>query len=185
VRDGLLFLWCILDRTTAETNATLSTIVRRLNHLAELMSEHNSDVAVFNTQVRQLLNSYIANKRETFDPEVLLQNLFEAYHHAKTDPLYYMYSERSRSILLAPSSHPNLALKQYQTLVQKKVWGSESADHKESMNLSAQIVTLQKKLTTSNNRTTSTNKLAMAPRNGCRPKNIVSNDIYVVWYVKI
>jgi hypothetical protein len=45
-RDGLLFLWCILDRTTAKTNATISTIVRQLNHLAELMTEHNSDVSV-------------------------------------------------------------------------------------------------------------------------------------------
>ena len=77
-RDGLLFLYCILDRTTAKTNATISTIVRQLNHLAELMSEHNSDITVFNTQVRRLLNSYVANKRENFDKEVLLQKLFEA-----------------------------------------------------------------------------------------------------------
>jgi hypothetical protein len=43
----------------------------------------------------------------------------------------------------------DLALKQYQTLVQKKVWGVDSAEHKEILNLSAQIVTLQKKLTAS------------------------------------
>jgi hypothetical protein len=54
-RDGLLFIWCILDRTTAKTNATISTIVRQLNHLAELMVEHDSDVAEFNTHVRQLM----------------------------------------------------------------------------------------------------------------------------------
>ena len=87
-RDGLLFLWCILDRTTAKPNATISTIVRQLNHLAELMSEHSSDVSVFNTQVRGLLNSYFANKRDKFDHEVLLQNLFEAYASSIVCTLY-------------------------------------------------------------------------------------------------
>jgi hypothetical protein len=149
-RDGLLFLWCILDRTTAKTNATISTIVRQLNHLAELMSEHNSDVSVFNTQVRRLLNSYLANKRDKFDHEVLLQNLFEAYESCK-DHSFALYIQRKEQEhidgnVITPEALMDLALKQYQTLVQKKVWGVESAEHKEIMSLSAQIVTLRKKL---------------------------------------
>jgi hypothetical protein len=149
-RDGLLFLWCILNRTTAKTNATISTIVRQLNHLAELMSEHNSDVSVFNTQVRRMLNSYYANKRDNFDPEVLLQNLFEAYASCK-DRSFVLYVQRKEQehidgTVVTPEALMDLALKQYQTLVQKKVWGNESAEHKEIMSLSAQIVTLKKKV---------------------------------------
>ena len=55
----------------------------------------------------------------------------------------------------------DLALKQYQTLLQKKVWGEESSEHREIMSLLAQIVTLQKKLqgtVGNNNRTDKFNK---------------------------
>jgi hypothetical protein len=171
-RDGLLFLWCILDRTTAKTNATISTIVRQLNHLAELMSEHNSDVAVFNTQVRRLLNSYFANKRETFDPEVLLQNLFEAYASCN-DKSFVLYVQRKEQEHIdgIVVTLMDLALKQYQTLVQKKVWGVESAEQKEIINLSAQIVTLHP-----TTEPTQKIKLVKAPRNACQQRNIEKCD---------
>jgi hypothetical protein len=32
-RDGLIYLWCIINRTTTRTNATISTIVRQVNRL--------------------------------------------------------------------------------------------------------------------------------------------------------
>jgi hypothetical protein len=78
-RDGLMFLWCIIDRTTATTNATISTILRMITHLREIMVEKDSNVTAFNTNVCQLVNSYYANKREQVDSETSLYNLFEAY----------------------------------------------------------------------------------------------------------
>ena len=92
-RDGLLFLFCILDRTTAKTNATISTIVRQLNHLAELMTEHNSDITVFNTQVRRLLNSYVANKRENFDKDFKIY--LNHMRPVKINHLCFIFKERT------------------------------------------------------------------------------------------
>jgi hypothetical protein len=62
-QDGLMFLWCIINRTTAKTNATITNIVRKINNLRYLMIEKDSNVMAFNTSVRQLLNAYFANKR--------------------------------------------------------------------------------------------------------------------------
>jgi hypothetical protein len=56
-RDGLIYLWCIINCTTTTTNATISTIVRQVNRLRELMIEKDSDVTSFNTSVRQLMNA--------------------------------------------------------------------------------------------------------------------------------
>lgn len=78
-RDGVLFLWSIINHTTAKTHATISVIIEQLTNLPSAMSEFNSDVNAFNTQVRNLVNSYYANKREAYDNEVLLQSLFKAY----------------------------------------------------------------------------------------------------------
>jgi iron-sulfur cluster repair protein YtfE (RIC family) len=73
-----MFLWCIINQTTAKANATITNIVRKINNLRELMIEKDSDVQSFNTTVRQLVNSYYANKREQVDKETLLANLFDA-----------------------------------------------------------------------------------------------------------
>jgi hypothetical protein len=40
-RDGLMFLLCIINRTTAKTNATITNIVRRINNLRALMIEED------------------------------------------------------------------------------------------------------------------------------------------------
>jgi hypothetical protein len=150
-RDGVLFLWMIVNRTTAKTNATISTIVRQLNHLTDVMSEHNSDVNAFNTHVRKLTNSYYANKREQFDSEVLLQNLFDAYMTCKdNDFVSYMKRKKQDHIdqtaSLTTELLMNVALKQYQTLVQEHVWGTDSNDHQQIMNLTAQVSNLRKKV---------------------------------------
>jgi hypothetical protein len=50
-----------------------------------------------------------------------------------------------------PEALMGLAMKQYRTFVQKKVCGAESTEHKETMYLSAQIVTLLNNLKGSNN----------------------------------
>ena len=38
-KDGLLFLWTIINRTTARTNATISVIIDKLTNLPSLMSD--------------------------------------------------------------------------------------------------------------------------------------------------
>jgi hypothetical protein len=117
-RDGLMFLWCILNRTTAETNATITTIVRKINHLPELMIKKESNVQDFNTTVRQLQNSYYANKREQPDPETLLSNLFDAYVICQ-DNDFVQYIKRQKqdhidnTLILTPDTLMERALKQY------------------------------------------------------------------------
>jgi hypothetical protein len=81
---------------------------------------------------------------------VLLQNLFEVYESCK-DHSFVHYTQRMEQEhidgnVFTPEALMDLALKQYQKLVQKKAWSVESAEQKEIMSLSAQIVTLRKKL---------------------------------------
>jgi hypothetical protein len=60
-QDGVLFLWCILNRTAPQTNVTISTRIRQLMNLNNIMEEGKCDILAFNTKVRLLLNQYIAN----------------------------------------------------------------------------------------------------------------------------
>lgn len=69
IRDGILFLWLIINHTTAKTNATISVIIEQLTNLPSLMTEVNSDINAFNTNVLSLVNSYYSNKRESYDNE--------------------------------------------------------------------------------------------------------------------
>lgn len=83
IRDGVLFLWCIINRTTAKTNATISGIIYNLNHLVNIMVEHNNDINAFNTHVRTLLNQYISNRQAEYDPTILIDSLFQSYKTTK------------------------------------------------------------------------------------------------------
>jgi hypothetical protein len=56
-RDGLMFLWALINRTTSMTTATLSVLIDQIFNLPGVMQEHNNDVQAFNTQVRKLLNT--------------------------------------------------------------------------------------------------------------------------------
>lgn len=151
-RDGVLLLWTIINHTTAKTNATISVIVEQLTSLPATMMEHNSDVKVFNTTVRTLLNSYYANKRESYDKEVLLQTLFKSYKQC-SDKVFVDYIERKEqdhedgTAILTADTLLDVALKQYQTRQQKKIWGEDSAEHKELLNLTAQLMNSNKEIT--------------------------------------
>jgi hypothetical protein len=144
IRDGVLFLWSIINHTIARTNATISVIIEQLTNLPSLMTEVNSDVNAFNTNVRSLVNSYYSNKQETYDNEVLLQSLFRAYKQC-SDPHFVNYMERKEeahedgSAILTANGLLEIALKQYQTRVQKKIWGQDSQEHKEIINLTVQL----------------------------------------------
>jgi hypothetical protein len=69
----MMFLWKIINRTTACTNAIIAVIIHQLTHLEAVMveTEESSDIMESNTKVRKLLNSYYANKCMTFDKQVL------------------------------------------------------------------------------------------------------------------
>lgn len=60
-RCGLLLLWSIINRTTAQTNATISAIINQLTRMNNIMEEQKHDIRQFNTSIRTLLNSYVAN----------------------------------------------------------------------------------------------------------------------------
>jgi hypothetical protein len=140
-----MFLWCIINRSTANTNATISTIVRKITHLREVVVEKDSNVTAFNTNVSQLCNSYYANKREQVDSETLLYNLFEAYLICM-DQDFVTYIRRQKQEFYIDATIPitsdiliERALKQYQTQVEEKTWGVESTDCKDIMSLNARM----------------------------------------------
>jgi hypothetical protein len=148
-RDGLMFLWAIINRTTAMTTATLSVLIDQIFNLSAIMQEVNHDVQAFNTRVRKLLNAYYANKRQTFDETVLLNSLAKAYLHCKDDE-FVNYMKRKWSDhqdgtrTLTSTEIMEFALKQYQTSVENNVWGVESKQVKSIMNLTSQLGELKK-----------------------------------------
>jgi hypothetical protein len=149
-RDGVMFLWSIINRTTARTNATIAVIIHQLNHLESVMTESNSDITTFNTKVRKLLNSYYANKRVVFDEQVLLTNLADAYKTCK-DNEFVSYVNRKwqdhidESHALTATEFMELAMKQYQTMIEQSKWGVDnSRQGKQIMNLASQIGNLRR-----------------------------------------
>lgn len=108
------------------------------------MTEVNSDINAFNTNVCSLVNSYYSNKRESYDSEVLLQSLFRAYKQC-TDSKFVTYIEHKEeehedgTSVLTANGLLEVALKPYQTRVQKKLWGEDTPEHKEILNLTAQL----------------------------------------------
>jgi hypothetical protein len=157
-RDGLMFLWTIINRTTNQTNATITVIIHQLNHLETEMNDSGSDVSVFNTKVRKLLNSFYANKQQVFDEEVLLTNLADAYFACK-DNDFVDYVKRKwqdhidETRTLTSSALMELALKQYQTMVEQKKWGIETSNKsKQIMTLASQVGNLRQWKTETENK---------------------------------
>jgi hypothetical protein len=161
-RDGVLFLWAIINRTTAQTNATVTSILDQLSSMTTIMEESKNDIKVFNTSVRSLLNQYTANKREEYNSTILINALFKAYRSTK-DREFTEYMRRKQqdhddnSIVITPNQLMESALKFYQTKVQRKTWEQDPEEFKEILNLAAQWKSFQKKLQeekakTSNNR---------------------------------
>ena len=55
--DSLTFLWRIVQKSTAQTNATLGVIVHYLTNLKDVMTEVDSDISKFNTNINTKLSS--------------------------------------------------------------------------------------------------------------------------------
>jgi hypothetical protein len=148
-RDGLMFLYAIINRTTSMTTATLSVLIDQIFNLPGLMQENNNDIQAFNTQVRKLLNMYYANKRQAFDETVLLNSLAKAYLNCR-DEEFVLYVKRKWSDhqdgtrTLTSTMIMELALKQYQTSNENGAWGVNSKQVKSIMNLTSQVTELKK-----------------------------------------
>jgi hypothetical protein len=151
IRDGVLFLWSIINRTTAKTNATISGIIFSLTHLDNIMAEHHNDITSFNTHVRTLLNQYVANRQSEYDQTILIDSLFQAYKTTK-DNEFTQYITRKQedhddhSILLNAEQLMEHAMKLYTTKMQRKTWEQDSTEHREILNLSAQLQASQKEI---------------------------------------
>jgi hypothetical protein len=116
------------------------------------MIEKDSNVTSFNTSVRQLMNAYFANKQEDVNAETLLTNLFDAYTACKdNDFVTYIKHKKQEhneggASTLTPEKIMDFSLEQYQTQLQERTWGVESAKKKEIVMLSAEVVTLRQQL---------------------------------------
>jgi hypothetical protein len=77
-RDGVLFLWAIIHRTTAQTNATISANLDQLGSMTTIMEEAKNEIKVYNTNIYSLLNEYTANQQEEYNDTILINALFKA-----------------------------------------------------------------------------------------------------------
>jgi hypothetical protein len=153
-QDGVLFLWCILNRTAPQTNATVTTIVRQLYRINNIMEEAKYDVLAFNTKVRLLLNQYVANTGSEFDRTILLTSLFEAYKLPANQEFntFIVRTEQDHNFNTAITTADVLmesALKLYQTKMLDGSWDKLSTDQKQAINLMAQFNSLKTKFTPS------------------------------------
>ena len=150
-RDGLLLLWVVFNRTNAQTNATISAIINQLTRMNNIMEESKHDIKQFNTTVRTLLNSYVANRRHEYDETILINSLFSSYKTTK-DREFSSYITRKQqdhddnTKVITPNTLMEDALKFYQTRITTKEWEQDSAEVKEILNLSAQLKSSQGKL---------------------------------------
>jgi hypothetical protein len=143
-QDGVLFLWCILNRTAPQTNATITTIVRQLNRINNIMEEVKYDILAFNTKVRLLLNQYVANTGQEFDRTILITSLFEAYKLPTNQEFntFIVRKEQDHNFNIAIITADVLmesALKLYQTKSVDGSWDKLSSDQKQAINLMAQF----------------------------------------------
>jgi hypothetical protein len=150
-RDGLLMLWAVINRTTAQTNATISAIINQLTRMNTIMEDSKHDIKQFNTNVRTLLNQYTANRRHEYDETILINSLFSSYKTTK-DREFTLYITRKQqdhddnTKTITPNILMEDALKFYQTRITTKEWEQDTAEMKEILNLSAQLKTSQGKL---------------------------------------
>jgi hypothetical protein len=148
-RDGLMFLWAIINLTTAKTTATITVLLKQLNNLPAVMTECNSDISTFNTKVYKLINMYRANKQQEFDDTILLDNLQMAYRMAK-DQHFTSYIDRRWSDhedgirVLTPQELMEFALKQFQTTQDHGTWGADTKNQKSIMNLTSRLGKIEK-----------------------------------------
>ena len=149
--DGVLMLWAVINRTTAQTNATISAIINQLTRLNTIMEDSKHDIKVFNTSIRDLLNQYVANRRHEYDQTILINSLFSAYKTTK-DKEFSLYITRKQqdhddnSKILTANTLMDDALKFYQTRITLKEWEQDSDEVKEIINLSAQLKKSQGKI---------------------------------------
>jgi hypothetical protein len=151
-QDGVLFLWCILNRTAPQTNATVTTIVRQLYRINNILEEAKYDVFVFNTKVRLLLNQYVANTGSEFDRTILLTSLFEAYKLPTNQEFntFIVRTEQDHNFNTAITTADILmesALKLCQTKTLDGSWDKLSTDQKQAINLMAQFKSFKTKFT--------------------------------------
>jgi hypothetical protein len=151
-RDGLMYLFCIVSRTTAKTHTMVTSIAWQINAIREVMIQKDSDVQAFNTHIQHLTNLYYAHKRQKVDEETMMTVLFDSYSLCK-DSKFVTYIHRMKEdrvdnhLILTPEVLMDRALKQNQTAVFEKTWGVESNEQREIMNMSAQLVSLQQQVT--------------------------------------
>jgi hypothetical protein len=149
--DGVLMLWAVINRTTAQTNATISAIINQLTRLNVIMEDSKHDIKVFNTSIRDLLNQYVANRRHEYDQTILINSLFSAYKSTK-DKEFSLYITRKQqdhddnSKALVANQLMDDALKFFQTRVTLKEWEQDTDEVKEIINLSAQLKKSQGKI---------------------------------------
>jgi hypothetical protein len=148
-RDGLMFLWSIINRTTAKTTATITVLLKQLNNLPAVMTECNIDIGAFNTKVYKLVNMYRANKQHEFDETILLDNLQMAYRMAKDDNFTayidrrWLDHEDGIRVLTSPELM-EFALKQYQMTKDHGTWDADKKSQKSIMNLTSRLGKIKK-----------------------------------------
>jgi hypothetical protein len=134
-QDGVLFLWCILNRTAPQTNATITTIIRQLSRINGIMEEVKYDILAFNTKVRLPLNQYIANTSQEYDKAILITSLFEAYKLPTNQEFnnFIVQKEQDHNFNVTITTADELmesSLKLYQTKTVDGSWDRLSNDQK-------------------------------------------------------
>ncbi|CAB9527195.1 expressed unknown protein [Seminavis robusta] len=140
--DGVCMLHELIKLVSVETRASIAIISRKLNNLAQVMEEVESNVEDFNSTVEGLLDQ-LHSKSVEIPP--MLENLFEGYANC-TDLTFVKYMGRKQEAYedgtieeLGYGALMKMAIEKYKILVDKKVWLRKTEEQLEIMTLKAEI----------------------------------------------
>lgn len=145
IKSGVMLLKVIIRESHIDTNTMTSQIRTNLSELDQYMTSINSNISVFNENVRIQVQSLAARGQTTSD---LLINLFKGYAVA-SDQEFRTYVARKQQDH-DDNSNPTTAEQMmqltknlYDKLKMKNTWNSETVDEK-LMVLQARMKTMQK-----------------------------------------
>ena len=145
VPSGNLLLKIIVRESHLDTNATTTSIRRKLSSLDKYINTINNDVTKFNAYVKGLLMALSARGERTED---LLSNLFKGYK-AVSDRTFIRYIDTKIEKYeegedLNPETLMQLANNKYKVMKENDTWEAPSAEEEKIMALQAEVRRMQK-----------------------------------------
>ena len=143
--SGTLLLRVIICESYIDTNVSATAVREKLNSLDLYMATIDSDIAKFNSYVKQQLATLAARGETTQD---LLTNLFKEYL-ACADPIFCRYMEKKQEAhdegtTIDPNHLMKWAKIKYGIIKEKGLWNAPTREEQQILAMKAEVNNLKK-----------------------------------------